>query len=149
MQRAELLTLLLEQHHQLRGYLAAIDEEARLVARRKTPQGCVRLRKLIAEMRRKLVLHVSVERDALVPLLYDIDAWGPERLRRLKREHDIEHELLESSVQQTASTVAPKALAAAARRLTREIAAHMDIEERDFLNRSVLNDDMARVEFTG
>jgi iron-sulfur cluster repair protein YtfE (RIC family) len=145
MKTSELLTLLMEQHRQLREILAAIEEESVRVARLGAPRSCERLRGLLAELRRKLVLHTALERDALVPLLNDVDAWGPQRLQRLQREHDAEHEALERSITHTASTVSNEALAVAARALAEEIAMHMAIEERDFLNQGVLNDRAARV----
>lgn len=140
MRSSELLSLLEGQHRQLRTIIAAIEEESVRVARRGAPRSCERLRGLLAELRRKLVLHTALERDALVPLLHDIDAWGPERLRRLQREHDAEHEALERSIVRTASSVSNEDLAAAARALAEEITMHMAIEERDFLNEGVLND---------
>ena len=140
MKGSELLALLMAQHRQLRAIIALIDEESVHVARRVEPQVGERLRELLAELRRKLVLHTALERDALVPLLRNVDAWGPERLDRLKREHNAEHEALERSIERTASTVSNAELAAAARALGEELALHMAIEERDFLNQRVLND---------
>lgn len=149
MDRTELLRLLLDQHRQLRGILAAVDAEADIVSRTGTPGSCANLRSLLSEMRRKLVLHTALERDAMVPLLEGMFAWGRERLERLRTEHEAEHLALERSLELTVSTVAPVALAAAARELVAELLAHMDLEERDFLNRTVLNDEPVKVDFTG
>ena len=149
MDRTELLRLLLEQHRQLREILAAIGSEAEVVARTGTPGTCTNLRALLSEMRRKLVLHTALERDAMVPLLENMFVWGRERLERLRTEHEAEHEALERSLELTVATVAPLALATAARELVAELLAHMDVEERDFLNATVLNEDVAKVDFIG
>ena len=96
----------------------------------------------------RLIDHLDLEDQILEPLLRGIDAWGPERARRLREEHASQR--TQVATLRTALATAPTAeLATLARLFVDELLADMADEERDVLNAELLRDDCITVEFGG
>jgi hypothetical protein len=83
-----------------------------------------------------------------MPVLADIDNWGPIRIEQMDEEHVAQRATIDalSRLQPEADV---KAYAAKIQAFVREIFADMDAEERECLNRDVLRDDTTSIDAFG
>lgn len=78
--------------------------------------------------------HIIAEEAVLVPILRDVDAWGPERVNKLIEQHREEHQVMLRKLDPIASK-------SELRSAVTELQAHMEEEEATNLAAKVLNDD--------
>jgi len=127
--------LLLEQHRSLRALLAEARAGAARLSRGEGSAG--ELRRRLGELRAACEEHMRDEEDRLAPVLARIDAWGPERLERMREEHAHQRAALARLATEEPGTDLAKDAVALAEVLESEMRA----EERDILDASVLRDD--------
>ncbi len=101
------------------------------------PELAAALKHLAAAVRRQ---HAEESR-LLDPFLAEIDAWGPERVARLRRERSCETELIETASVRTG----PDPLIRAACAIIRPLARLLRQEEREALPPEVLRDDVIAI----
>jgi iron-sulfur cluster repair protein YtfE (RIC family) len=92
--------------------------------------------------------HIGHEDQILEPLLRDIDAWGPERARRLREEHAAQRAEI-AKLRAELATAPPATLDWEVQHFVEQLVADMEHEEQDTLDASVLRDDCITVEFGG
>ena len=96
----------------------------------------------------RLTDHIAHEDLALEPVLRQIDAWGPERARRLREDHAAQRAQI-ACLRTELATAPGRGLDWAVRHFVDELVADMTAEERDVLSASLLRDDSITVEFGG
>ena len=90
----------------------------------------------LTELRDAFAQHNISEEELLWHMLSDADAWGAARVRLMIEEHVGEHCAMRAAL------VDELDVASRMRDLAEELLAHMDAEERTFLDPSVLRDDI-------
>jgi iron-sulfur cluster repair protein YtfE (RIC family) len=127
--------LLLEQHGRLRRQM---EQAMRLASRLLTGEDVVlELRAALAELRATFLEHNESEEALLEPVLSFTDAWAPQRIERMVREHKEEHAMMREDLTGNEYDVARRLADVA-----EELEAHMQAEERTFLSPSVLRNDV-------
>jgi iron-sulfur cluster repair protein YtfE (RIC family) len=128
------VVMLLKQHDWLRTLLSGV-EVAASEARSQGMPAMATLAVTIAQLGEALDEHNAAEESVLDPLLRDADVWGPDRVAQMIEHHHAER--------------VPMRAATLVQRLSRDIRAHMDGEERDYLNPRVLRDDVIALDASG
>ncbi|MFZ5438578.1 MAG: hemerythrin domain-containing protein [Myxococcota bacterium] len=123
---------LLAQHENLRTLMTAL--EAALDGKDRA-----KIEKAVRALHDACQAHNAAEEATLVPILRDIDAWGPERVKQLLDEHTEEHAVLLKKID-------PKAPDAALRTAITELREHMAHEEDTNLAEALLRDDVVNVD---
>ncbi len=134
----ETRAVILEQHQQLRKELLSIEREA-LETLRENVHGEVLaadLRRFVAHLHR----HMDFEEARLVPVLEQVDAWGPERVRRFQDEHVRQRSMLDSLIGD-ASRVDQNTLALLSLGFVKLLQNDMEEEEASVLSENLLRDD--------
>jgi len=138
---AELAT----QHAGLRAQIAHCEQLAdRLDAGLDEPTI---LLEAIAQLRRAFDVHNQFEEQLLHPLLLDSDWTGAVRVARMVEDHVEEHRAIHREIAAStapASATSPHATTAALRDTLASLRAHLESEERGFLSKKVLRDDLSR-----
>jgi hemerythrin-like domain-containing protein len=133
--------LILEDHVWLRAVLATVDDLAHRVADGDR-ELLGRLRERVADMSQRLMGHLDLEEEVLVPALRDADAWGDERADLLLREHAGQRERFGELLRSLREARAPlRAVALETRLLVRDVLFDMDNEDHALLSPRVLRDD--------
>lgn len=140
MELAKLREKLLAQHSELRrlaqSALAAASEGD-------LDHGSLgHLRELIDNLVDRLAEHNHLEETELHPVLPTIDAWGKVRDAAVDERHHSEHQALLSALGVVRIGGEPSAIAATIKGALAELLKHMDFEEQEFLNATVLRDDI-------
>ena len=94
----------------------------------------------------RLTEHLAYEERALEPVLRAIDAWGPERARRMREDHRAQRVEI-AKLREELATAPTGGLGRPVRPFVDELLADMAVEERDVL--SLLRDDAVTVELGG
>jgi hypothetical protein len=131
----------LEQHVALRELLRqALDATTRGLQ----PLGPGRdeLARVTHDLRARFRAHLAFEEQALVPVLGNLDAWGPERVEGLLQEHARQRAELEALVEGIGEDWDAQRLALALRSLVTDLLLDMDEEEEGVLSASSLQDEM-------
>jgi hemerythrin-like domain-containing protein len=141
---SEIRRALLEEHARLRTLLGELEE----LARRRADGEDVgrRLPALAAKLARAVEVHNAAEEQVLEPLLRSVDAWGPLRIDEMLVEHVKEHAEIVAALEAATRIGADAELARAIPRLAATLREHMEIEERTFLARDLLRDDVITVQ---
>jgi len=84
-----------------------------------------------------------------VPVLAQVDLWGPERVQDLLEEHTRQRAELETLVEGIASDWDPEHLAVALRSLSIDLLLDMEEEERGCVSAELLRDEMVLVGVLG
>lgn len=92
--------------------------------------------------------HLAFEDERLEPVLRSIDAWGPERARRLREEHVAQRARM-AELRREVATAPALALAREVQPFLEALLADMAAEEREVLDPNLLRDDTISVEFGG
>ena len=143
----ELRAALMAQHQDLKRIIAMAKRVSTQLANGGgSPARAVKLREILEELSRALDAHTHTEDTTLQPILATIDAWGPERVARMYRDHRAEQLAMAAALETVDSAASAKKLAAAARAMAEELMTHILDEEKSFLNRTVLNYDVIRVD---
>lgn len=132
MVRAEIVA----QHEKLRGL--ARQTLAEISGRSFDLGGLERRAREVHESFRE---HLLFEEKALVPVLWAVDAWGPERVQDLRREHGRQRQELDAVIHGLESGWSGEYLASELARLTADLLRDMDEEEEGCLRASLLSDD--------
>lgn len=131
----------LEQHVALRRLLRCVDAAARRVLSG-APANDLELPALMRLLRKTLLDHMAFEERFLVPVLHDVDPWGPERATHFLAEHERQRAVLATLDDEALTGHGAAALAVVLRSLVTDILLDMQEEERDFLTSEVLHDDL-------
>lgn len=123
---------LLAQHENLRTLMTAV--EAALDGGDRAS-----VTKAVKALHDACQAHNAAEEATLVPILRDIDAWGPERVKQLLDEHTEEHSVLLKKID-------PSASIDELRQAIRELRGHMAHEEATNLAEGLLRDDVVNVD---
>jgi iron-sulfur cluster repair protein YtfE (RIC family) len=127
------------QHAHLRGTIEAARTAARnALAVRGSADP---LQTAVTALERELLAHLADEEALLVPILANLDAWGPVRLDLLRAEHAHQRAVLAILTGQpawpAAALVADQTLS-----LCDNLLIDMEFEERELLNEKVMRDDL-------
>jgi len=104
--------------------------------------GPVQLEKSARELHERFREHLAFEERALVPVLWVVDGWGPERVRDLRQEHARQRLELDTVIEGLESGWSVERLALALRRLATDLLTDMDEEEDGCLRATLLGDRM-------
>ena len=140
MTNTELRNELLAQHARLRELATVVRAAAEQPDLGPPQMG--ELRTLIARLGTELLTHNIFEEQSLHAVLRDLDAWGPQRERRVEDHHAAEHEAIFIALVAAREQRDPAALAAETLAVLGELTTHMDREERELLRADVLCDDI-------
>ena len=139
----------MESHERLRRQILAHHAELRAaIARVATAEEPAKLALATSALCDLVADHLSYEDEALEPVLRAIDAWGPERARRLRQDH-AEQRVRLAELRREVATAPALALAREVQPFLEALLADMAAEERDVLAPSLLRDDTITVEFGG
>ncbi len=130
--------LVLAEHRELRAAMAKVSAA--------TEPG--RLAVATSALLDLLTEHISHEDEILEPILRHLDAWGPERSRRLRAEHAAQRTEI-ARLRAELATAPPAGLDWAISHFIDALLADIEAEERDTLDASLLRDDSVSVEFSG
>jgi hypothetical protein len=131
----------LDQHQGLREVLhQALD----ITTRGLQPGGPGRdeLARLAQDLRGRFRAHLAFEEHHLVPVLANLDAWGPERVDDLLEEHGRQRAELDTLIDGAQGGWDGARLALTLRSLVTDLLLDMDQEEQGVLSASTLHDEM-------
>jgi iron-sulfur cluster repair protein YtfE (RIC family) len=130
---------LLAEHRILRQLLDRTLEHAQAP----TQGGRERLFEVLAELAHEMGDHIDMEERLLEPILREGDAWGDERVEKMREHHRAERTVLLRELHRLGSARELDA-AGLTKDVTKVCAAvrrHLDLEEREYLNARVLRSD--------
>ncbi|MBX3269397.1 MAG: hemerythrin domain-containing protein [Sandaracinaceae bacterium] len=108
------------------------------------------LRELLPSFLDHLGAHLALEDQLLAPTLASIDAWGPERSRRLAEEHAAQRAWIAASRERLAATGGDAStLAAEALVMIARVEEDMAQEEQVALDPRLYDDGVIQVDFSG
>lgn len=141
---SEIRHALLEEHARIRRLLDELEELAQRQAAgeelgRRVPA-------LAGQLARTVEAHNAAEEQVLEPLLRTVDAWGPLRIDDMLIEHVKEHVEIVTALEHVSRGGADAEIASTIPQLASVMRAHMAAEERTFLAREVLRDDVITVQ---
>jgi iron-sulfur cluster repair protein YtfE (RIC family) len=135
----------LEQHQTLRTmFLRALD--ATTLSLRGDGPDLADLGTLALDLRQRFRAHLTFEEHMLVPVLAQLDLWGPERVQALREEHARQRAELETIVEGIKSDWDVARLAVVLRSLVTDLLRDMEEEEDGCLNARLLRDDVVSVD---
>lgn len=137
---SEVHARLAEEHAKIRVLLDQIEALAVGPA-----EGVVELAALLSRLALVLAAHNANEEAALRPLLAETDAWGPDRIEAMIADHVAEHAALRGMIEPLKDLTDAAGLRRSAADLVAHLRAHLEAEERAFLNPKVLRDDVITV----
>ncbi len=130
---------LLGKHRRLRIMLAVLDRLASEVLAGRKFAAVLEI--AVGNLRDELQIHHEAEERALEAVLPAVDAWGPIRAAQMLREHAAEHAEIAAGLAGRRGADLARAWPAVAAHVRQ----HMEDEERTFLSREVLRDDLVTV----
>lgn len=131
-----------EEHARIRVSLAQIEAMASGPLDTPVDQAAISLASALSRLALLLASHNANEEAALRPLLSQTDAWGPDRVEEMIRDHVAEHAALRALIDPLKDLTDLPRLRAASLSLVAALREHLESEERAFLNRRVLRDDV-------
>jgi iron-sulfur cluster repair protein YtfE (RIC family) len=138
----DILLRLGEEHARIRVSLAQIEAMAREPVDGPRDQAAVALASALSRLALLLASHNANEEAALRPLLSQTDAWGPTRVEEMARDHAQEHAALRAMLEPLKDLCDLERLQQSSLELVHHLRDHLETEERSFLNRRVLHDDL-------
>jgi hypothetical protein len=132
----------LAQHAALRDLLKRADEAAERVLAGAGAPAALGLPRLIRSVLNALFGHMAFEEEVFLPVLREVDPWGPDRVARFMAEHARQRAELGALAIDARAQDATRDSAQVLRSLVSEILLDMEEEERDFLTEEVLHDDL-------
>lgn len=136
---------LAQEHARLRVLLAEIGALADGPLEGPSEQTVVDLAALLSRLALLLAAHNASEEAALRPLLALTDAWGPERIDEMVKDHIAEHAALRGMIAPLKDLTDVAGLRRSSAELVALLRDHLEEEERTFLNARVLRDDCVTV----
>jgi iron-sulfur cluster repair protein YtfE (RIC family) len=97
----------------------------------------------VAQLRKAFDDHNQFEEQLLRPLLLDVEWLGAVRVSRMVEDHVEEHRAMRRGLAETASATATPSPTGELRGVLANLLDHLATEERHFLSRKVLRDDLA------
>jgi hypothetical protein len=144
MDASDLRKLILSDHSRIRRKLRDIRRVRNAISR-----GDMRakhqLRAQALELVTLFLTHLKSEDVLLVPVLRDIDAWGPIRASRVEREHEEQRSEM-SALTDTVEVGTTLELCRALEAITHKLLEDMDGEERLVLSAELLRDDPVAID---
>lgn len=134
---ASALAELTEQHARLREQIARCDELADALDAGEI--GPTQLLREVARLRLAFDAHNKFEEQLLRPVLLDAEWMGAVRVSRMVEDHVEEHRAMRNAMRGAAGSETTSEL----RGVLANLRAHLENEERYFLTRKVLRDDLA------
>lgn len=142
---SEIRHRVLEDHARLRQLLARVEALAHRVL-----GGDLRcagdLRTAGRQLTSKLVRHLDLEEEILVPAIRAIDSWGPERARRVLVEHAEQRQQIRDLDRELAVDADADSLASELRTFAAILHADMLAEEAAVLDPDLLRDDVVGID---
>jgi hypothetical protein len=131
----------LGQHRVLRELL---HESLQATTRAFQPEGpgLGEVADLVRELRSRFRAHLAFEERSLVPVLANVDLWGPERVQELLEEHDRQRAELDTLVEGIAEEWDVERLSLTLRSLATDLLIDMEEEERGCVNANLLRDEL-------
>lgn len=135
-----------EEHDQLRVRLVRLQELAREVALDALCVTVLRddLRTLLLQFAR----HLDLEEALLMPLIENIDAWGPQRAAAMREEHQLQRSLILKMFGRCERLDDAVAFAIEVDALVHRIYQDMNGEEAELLDADLLRDDVVAIDQT-
>jgi iron-sulfur cluster repair protein YtfE (RIC family) len=137
----------LEQHTVLREVFRRVLKATTDVLRGEgdsaDPAG---LAALVRDFRHRFRAHLAYEESHLVPVLAEVDIWGPQRVANLLHEHSCQRGELDALLDGIEAGWDPHRIAVTARGLVSELLGDMAEEERGCLSAQLLRDDVVNVD---
>lgn len=127
---------LLAEHDELRLLLKRAEQIANNILRGIAPPTA--LHDVLQLCRNSFAAHNASEEELLAPILMNDCAWGQARVDRMLEEHRAEHAEIRAAFTGSDLKIAPRI-----GELRELIEAHMAAEERTFLSRVVLREELA------
>lgn len=143
---SEIRSVILAEHAVLRSRL----DEIEAALERSAADGTSR-RSLPGQLTRfceEFLRHIEHEETILMPVLADIDNWGPIRIEQMDAEHAEQRRTMDELSRRSPDPDFA-GYAATVRAFVREIRADMESEERECLSRDVLRDDTTNIDAFG
>ncbi len=140
----ELRMRILSEHVQLREALETTLEKVQRAGARRSGVLPPAPRREVQFLVEVLLTHIELEDRELVPVLQEIDAWGEERARRVKVEHEAHRAALRKLSQLAQSATGPELLEAA-EGLFKSLLIDMAEEDRTVLHPDLLRDDVVSI----
>jgi iron-sulfur cluster repair protein YtfE (RIC family) len=137
---------LLGQHQDLRQILLEADRVARLVLQG-NPSQIAPLRATALAVASNFSAHIQDEEKSVLPLLQEVDAWGPQRVRQLMDEHEAQRAAI-SALLRLEERGDGAELAHGMRALVVTILEDMRHEDRNLLGDAILRDDVVSIDQT-
>lgn len=131
-----------EEHARIRVALAQIEARAGSPPDGPAAQAAIDLASQLSRLALLLAAHNANEEAALRPLLIQTDAWGADRIEEMIKDHVAEHAALRAMIEPLKNLTDLDRLRRSSLDLVAEIRGHLEAEERGFLNRKVLRDDV-------
>ena len=131
------LAELTDQHARLRELIARCDELADALDAGEI--GPTQLLREVARLRIAFDTHNTFEEQQLRPMLLDADWLGAVRVSRMVEDHVEEHRAMRGAMRDAAGSATTSEL----RAVLAGLREHLASEERYFLSRKVLRDDLA------
>ncbi|MCA9604597.1 MAG: hemerythrin domain-containing protein [Myxococcales bacterium] len=143
----EVREVVLADHSALRVRLDLLRRAIRVADESGDPSA---LMELLPSLLDHLSAHLALEDQLLAPTLKTIDAWGPERERRLAEEHGAQRAWIHECRRQLAANEGhTKELATQALVMIGRIEEDMKHEESEALGSHLLSDEVIHVDFGG
>ena len=140
---AQVRERVLSDHARLRGILDRVE----LQAGGGEASNPSELREAGEELHRVLARHMLWEDHYLAPALRNADAWGEERVARLRKDHLEQRAILADNLDRLRDEARPdELLMRDLRDLVLLLRDDMEQEERDLLDPSVLRDDVVAID---
>jgi hemerythrin-like domain-containing protein len=144
---SEVRTRVLRDHEKLRTLIAKLREDAKRVR----GGGDVEpFSKIAQELLTALKAHLDLEDEILMPTLETIDAWGPERAKRLAAEHQNQRAIVEQT-EKVLAAPGPEPVETVARmeQFVDRLEKDMELEEKTSLDEELLREFPIRTDFGG
>lgn len=139
--------MVLADHAALRVRLDLLRRAIRVADQDGDPSA---LMELLPSLLDHLSAHLALEDQILAPTLQTIDAWGPEREKRLAEDHGAQREWIRECRRQLEANAGDAAeLATQALVMIGRIEEDMKDEEAEALGPHLLSDEVIQVDFSG
>jgi iron-sulfur cluster repair protein YtfE (RIC family) len=145
MRPSQVRSRILRDHAVLSEKLATLQRFAD-EASQQDAEACARARAFACGVVEELADHLEVEEQLLIPLLRDMDAWGPLRANELYQHHEQQWIGLKRLQERATSSVQPPELATHIAPTIRRLRQDMEQEELDLLTPDLLRDDVLGID---
>jgi iron-sulfur cluster repair protein YtfE (RIC family) len=147
MRPSEVRSRILRDHEVLGERLAALQRLADEAAEGSNGEACARTREFACGVVEELADHLEVEEQLLVPVLRDMDAWGPLRADELRHHHEQQWRGLKRLRERvSAPALQPPELAAHIALMVQLLRHELQQEAHELLTPELLRDDILGID---